>query len=80
MIDDNMTGLPVQNEIIVELKAVKSMDHIYNSAMFELPEGNWLQGLCTSEFWHVEGANQTPDILGFEASLSVFICASYRRR
>jgi hypothetical protein len=29
--------------------------------MFELSESNWLQGLFTPEFWHAEGANQTPD-------------------
>jgi GxxExxY protein len=33
MVDDYMADLLVQNEIIVELKALKSMDHIYNSAM-----------------------------------------------
>jgi hypothetical protein len=33
--------------------------------MFELSEGNWLQGLFTPEFWHTEGANQAPYELGF---------------
>jgi hypothetical protein len=43
-----MANLLVQYEIIVELKVVKSMNNIHNSAMFVLSEG--------------KGANQTPDI------------------
>ena len=35
MVNDYMADLPVQNELIVELKAVKSLDHIYNSALSE---------------------------------------------
>jgi hypothetical protein len=50
----------------VGLKVVKSMNSIYNNAMFALSED--------------KGANQTPDILGFKAPLSVFICGSYRIR
>jgi hypothetical protein len=62
MIDNYSADMPVQNEVLVELKAVKSLDHIHNCAIFGLSEGNWLQGLFPHGFCHDEGANQTPEI------------------
>jgi glycerol-3-phosphate responsive antiterminator len=71
MVDDYMADLPVQNEIIVELKAVKSLDHIYDSAI----KVCFLLNFATSKVQIRRLIYQV-----FKAFLSVFICDSYRIR